>query len=216
MDDRRAFSDERQRASNEKGCVQPQDEVSPSGPERSTQSNEHRDTGRERASASPTIRWRVVATRVRGRTVGSQPVTNKATNYDRSTTDAFGALLNAIADALVPRLLPHIRDALAADHDNTTRLMTARDTPSPRATMEACRRGKIHGARKVHRRWMFSAAAWRRYVETHEAAPTSKVDTTPSTVQAEADTLDDLRRELGFAPRAKRAASTSRSVNSRR
>jgi hypothetical protein len=125
------------------------------------------------------------------------------TRHDSSPTPTSHSdilALDALAEALLPRLLPKIRAALAAELNADGKLITPRDTPTPRATTEACRRGAIAGARKVHRKWMFTTAAWRDYVERGRAPQR------PGRVDAddvEAAALE-LRRELGLAHRGGR------------
>lgn len=123
------------------------------------------------------------------------------TRQKQSVIESSDAALDALAEALLPRLLPRLREALAAALDDEARLMTARDTPSPRATMEACRRGLIRGARRVHRKWTFSVAAWREYAEANgqrpaeKAAPSVDEDAEPS---MDEEALEAMRRNLGF------------------
>ncbi len=102
-------------------------------------------------------------------------------------------LLDALARALVPRILPRVLEELGAE-----RLMTATETPTPRAAKEACRRGLIRGARKLHRRWTFTAAAWAEYVTGHGLPPRSVAGASGCGASSEDRELEELRRELGF------------------
>ena len=111
------------------------------------------------------------------------------------------AILDTLADALLPHLLPKIREALAVDRDDATKLMTPRDTPSPRATMEACRRGLL-SAKKINRKWTFTVAAWRTYVDKH-GTQKQAVDSVAVVDEGESADLSALRRELGFAQTAR-------------
>lgn len=116
---------------------------------------------------------------------------------DRNAVD----VLDVLVSALVPRLLPRLREAL--DGDNS-KLMTADDTHAPRAVKEACRRGLIRDARIVHRRWMFPAEAWTEYVASRGTPPRRTPERSgrgEAPAPDEDAMLDELRRELGFARR---------------
>jgi hypothetical protein len=105
--------------------------------------------------------------------------------------------------ALARALAPLIRDELgldAAEHPGSAWL-TAEDTPTPRATKAACRRGLIRGARKVHRVWMFGRDAWRDYVERVGVRGARAPDAVPPAVRGEDVSLDELRAEVGLARR---------------
>jgi len=121
------------------------------------------------------------------------------------------SVLQGLADALLPK----IREALAADRDDTAKLITPRDTPTPRATMEACRSGRIEGAKKVHRRWTFTVAAWKKYVDSYGSEPRRREEPRCSDYDT---TLDELRRELGFAEAShpNPSAPTAHSVHPKR
>ena len=111
------------------------------------------------------------------------------------TPDTSSAAMDALATALLPYLLPRLRAELALEREET-KLMTAHDTPVPRATMAACRCGHITGAKKVHRQWTFTLAAWKAYVEARGLAP-NKV----AVVDRELGDLDELRAEVGLKRR---------------
>jgi hypothetical protein len=123
----------------------------------------------------------------------------KGTSFDedRNAVD----VLDVLASALVPRLIPRLREALESDN---SKLMTADDTPTPRAVKEACRDGLIRDARLVHRRWMFPAEAWAEYVASRGTPPRRTPDRSrrrQAPAPDEDAVLDELRRELGFARR---------------
>jgi hypothetical protein len=102
--------------------------------------------------------------------------------------------LDVLASALLPRLLPRLREELEREPMG---LMSASETPTPRAVMAACRRGRIRGAKKIHRQWVFSVEAWREYASTYGEDP--KRPSAPCVAaSSEDDVIDELRRELGF------------------
>jgi hypothetical protein len=123
-----------------------------------------------------------------------------------SASNLDDLVLDALADALLQRMMPKIRAAILAEMNAATTLMTARDTPSPRATMAACRRGEIGGARKVHRRWTFTKAAWEHYVES---VGTGSTVNDGESAEAEDAELAALRAELGLEKRNVSASGES-------
>ena len=162
-----------------------------------------REAWSHRLCFRPARPWRDGDARVRGVLVSAHRTRprNGALSASAGAQTSTGAeALDALADALWTRLEPRVRAACAAARDDEAHLMTPRDTPSRRATMEACRRGEIDGARKVHRKWTFTVGAWRRYVDQSGEAPAlgRQAKTT-----VEEDPLDTMRRELGFVPRGR-------------
>jgi excisionase family DNA binding protein len=75
---------------------------------------------------------------------------------DRHAVDAANAALDALADALLPRLLSR----LATERRDAEHVDVAAVVPLPRRTVyRACRAGRIEGARRVGRRWLATRAA---------------------------------------------------------
>ncbi|MGO8995545.1 MAG: hypothetical protein ACLQVI_19730 [Polyangiaceae bacterium] len=100
---------------------------------------------------------------------------------------------------LARALVPHLRDELGLDAGpRMATMMTADETPSPRATKEACRRGLVRGARKLHRRWTFEVSAWREFIEANGERPRPQTIPRQSTTNPEDAVIEELRRELGF------------------
>lgn len=103
---------------------------------------------------------------------------------------------------LARALAPYLRDELGLEQQPTpVGWMTHRDTPTPRLTMRACRDGRIAGARKLGRKWVFDAQAWEQFVRGHGEEPSGRVAKETCAVASGHDaTLEALREELGLAP----------------
>jgi hypothetical protein len=104
------------------------------------------------------------------------------------------AALDALADALLPRLCARLGSAaLAAE---VVDVLTA--VPGPRRTiMAACRRGEISGAARIGRRWCAARGAIEVWIRAHG----------PRLVQPDdgADELEPLRRSLAQPARRRPA-----------
>jgi hypothetical protein len=116
-------------------------------------------------------------------------------------------VLRMLAQALLPYLRAELIQRAAPPHE---RWMTADETPCPRLTKEACRRGRIDGARKLHRRWMFTAEAWDRYVQafgkppaSDDALPSDRAGDDEDDVEA---ALAEMRAQFGFVDTGRRAS----------
>jgi hypothetical protein len=97
-------------------------------------------------------------------------------------------------------LVPFLRAELGLDpRDPERKWMCASDTPVPRHAKQAAREGRIRGARKVARRWVFEVQAWDEYLaglpEARHVSPR-----TPGVSEVD-QVVADLRSELGLAPR---------------
>ena len=101
-------------------------------------------------------------------------------------------------------LAPFLREELDLEgRGHTNDWMTHRDTPSPRLTMVACRSGKIQGAKKLGRNWVFLKESWRSFLEAQAAPPEkSQAIHSVTTVNSGDDELmAEVRSELGLIPR---------------
>ena len=106
---------------------------------------------------------------------------------DRHAVDAGSAALDALAEALLPRLLSR----LAAERQDAKLVDVAAVVPLPRRTVyRACRAGRIEGARRVGRRWLAARAAVDAWVRS--CGPRA----VPSPNDDAADDLAPLRRAL--------------------
>ncbi|MGO9833970.1 MAG: helix-turn-helix domain-containing protein [Polyangiaceae bacterium] len=109
----------------------------------------------------------------------------RLTIIDRHAVDAGGAVLDALAEALLPRLVSR----LAAMRQDADLVDVAAVVPLPRRTVyRACRAGSIEGARRVGRRWLATRAAIDAWVRScgPRVVPSRDAD----------DDLEPLRRSL--------------------
>jgi transposase-like protein len=107
---------------------------------------------------------------------------------ERSAPDANAAALDAMAEALVPRILARLTtEQLAVEFVDVARFL---DEDKQRAIAKPCRSGAIAGAVKVARRWKAPRAALLSWLEQRgPRAIAAKNDD-------EADELEDLRRRI--------------------
>ncbi len=105
----------------------------------------------------------------------------------QAAVGAGSAALDALAEALLPRLLSR----LATEQRDAELVDVAAVVPLPRRTVyRACRAGRIEGALRVGRRWLATRAAVDAWVRScgPRAVPSPKDDAT--------DDLEPLRRSL--------------------
>ncbi len=121
------------------------------------------------------------------------------TKYSSESENCHSDALRALARALAP----YLRQELNLDgHGRADGWMSHRDTPSPRLTMAACRSGKIPGAKKLGRKWVFREESWQVFLEV-QAAPLDTVGArppAPTANLADDELMAEVRSELGLVP----------------